>query len=286
MNLLAAAAALKAGKGIIAENAGHLAGTVGAEVHEDDGIAILHAATLTGNGGDHEFISLAIRIRSLNGLLCIGGMVALAVNKSGISLFFTVPVVVTVHSIVTAADTGDGANTQLVQLGLQVSQESLTGMGVGITAVHDAVQINLGCAHMLGHFQHAEPVIGMAVNAAGTNQAHQVDGLAGINGSFHVLDQHGVLEHFAVLDGLGDQGELLVHDAASTHVGMANFRVAHLAIWQADSHARCVDGGHRVIFHQCIQMRLVGSNNGVAIGFVRGPAEAVHDAEHYRFLCH
>ena len=113
-----------------------------------------------------------------------------------------------------------------------------------------------------------------------------MDGLAGVNGSFHVLDQHGVLEHFAVLDGLGDQGELLVHDAASTHVGMANFRVAHLAIWQADSHARCVDGGHRVIFHQCIQMRLVGSNNGVAIGFVRGPAEAVHDAEHYRFLCH
>ncbi len=56
VDLLAAAAALKAGKGIIAEDAGHLAGTVGAEVHEDDGIAILHAATLTGNSGDDEFV--------------------------------------------------------------------------------------------------------------------------------------------------------------------------------------------------------------------------------------
>ena len=65
--------------------------------------------------------------------LCIGGMVALAVNKSGISLFFTVPVVVTVHSIVTAADTGDGANTQLVQLGLQVSQESLYRNGGSVS---------------------------------------------------------------------------------------------------------------------------------------------------------
>ena len=47
----------------------------------------------------------------------------------------------------------------------------------------------------------------MAVNAAGTNQAHQVDGLAGINGSFHVLDQHGVLEHLTVPDGFGDEGQ-------------------------------------------------------------------------------
>ena len=42
VHLLAAAAALKAGERIVAEDAGHLAGTVGAEVHEDDGVAILH----------------------------------------------------------------------------------------------------------------------------------------------------------------------------------------------------------------------------------------------------
>ena len=36
VHLLAAAAALEAGKGIVAEDAGHLAGTVGTEVHKDD----------------------------------------------------------------------------------------------------------------------------------------------------------------------------------------------------------------------------------------------------------
>ena len=47
-----------------------------------------------------------------------------------------------------------------------------------------------------------------------------MDGLAGVNGSFHVLDQDRVLEHLAIPDGFGDEGELLVHDAACTHVGV------------------------------------------------------------------
>ena len=41
--------------------------------------------------------------------------------------------------------------------------------------------------HVLGHLQHAEPVVGMAVDAAGADQTHQVDGLARVDGSLHVL---------------------------------------------------------------------------------------------------
>ena len=139
---------------------------------------------------------------------------------------------------------------------------------------------------MLCHFQHAEPVVGMAVHAAGAHQTHQVDGLTGLDSGLHVLDQHRVLEHLAVADGLGDEGELLVHDAACAHVGVADLGVAHLAVGQTDSHAGSINGGHGVLFHQSIQMGGLGSHNGVAKGLVRHPAEAIHDAQKNRFLCH
>ena len=159
-------------------------------------------------------------------------------------------------------------------------------MRVGVTAIHDAVQVDVLRTHVLGHLQHAVPVVGMAVDAAGADQTHQVDGLARVDGSLHVLDQHGVLEHLAVLDGLGDEGQLLVDDAAGTHIGMTHLRVAHLAVGQAHSHAGSVDGGHRIFCHQRVKERLLGCNHGVAVGLVGGPAKAVHDAEQNRFLGH
>ena len=213
-------------------------------------------------------------------------MVALAVDKGSIGLLFTVPVVVAVHGVVTTGNAGDLTDAQLVQLGLQVGQEALAVMGVGVAAVGDAVQVDVLGTHVLGHFQHAEPVVRVAVHAAGAHQAHQMDGLAGVDGSLHVLDQHRVLEHLAVLDGLGDQGQLLVHDAAGTHVGVADLRVAHLAVGQADSHAGSLDGGHGVFCHQSIQMGGLGGHHGIAVGLARHPAEAIHDAQKNRFLCH
>ena len=213
-------------------------------------------------------------------------MIALAVDKGSICLLFTIPVVIAVHGVVTAGDAGDLADAQLVQLGLQIGQEALAGVRVGITAIGDAVQVDVLCTQMLCHFQHAEPVVCVAVHTAGAHQTHQMDGLAGIDGSLHVLDQNRVLEHLAVLDGLGNEGELLIHDAACAHVGVANFRVAHLAIGQADGHAGSVDGGHGIFCHQSIKMGLLGGDHGVAEGLLRHPAEAIHDAQKNRFLCH
>ena len=109
-------------------------------------------------------------------------------------------------------------------------------MGVGVAAIGDAVEVDFLCPHLLCHFQHAEPVVSVAVDTAGTHQTHQVDRLAGVDGSLHIVDEDGVFQHFAVLDGLGDEGQLLVHDATGTHIGMTHLRVAHLAVRQADSH--------------------------------------------------
>ena len=66
-------------------------------------------------------------------------------------------------------------------------------MRVGVTAIHDAVQVDVLRTHVLGHLQHAVPVVGMAVDAAGADQTHQVDGLAGVDGSFMFLTSTGFL---------------------------------------------------------------------------------------------
>ena len=286
VDLLAAAAALEAGEGVVAEDTGHLTGTVGAEVHEDDGVAVLHAATLTGDAGQNELVGLIGSIGCLNGLGSVGSVAALTVDECSVSLLLAVPVVVAVHGVVTAGDAGDLADAQLIQLGLQVGKEALAGVGVGVAAIGDAVEVDFLCPHLLCHFQHTEPVVSVAVDAAGTHQTHQVDRLAGVDGSLHVLDEDGVLEHLTVADGLGDEGQLLVDDAAGAHIGVTHLRVAHLAVGQAHSHAGSVDGGHRIFCHQRVKERLLGCNHGVAVGLVGGPAKAVHDAEQNRFLGH
>ena len=90
-------------------------------------------------------------------------------------------------------------------------------------------------------------------------------------------------ERATALIGLG---QLLVHDAASAHVGVANLGVAHLAVGQADGHTGSVDGGHGVLFHQSIEVGFLCGDHGVAEGLLRHPAEAIHDAQKNRFLCH
>ena len=279
MHREAAKAALEACESIICENAGHLAGTVRAEVHKDHGIALLHAAALTGHARDHEFIGHIGGVAGVNALLPVYGVVALAVNKGGVGLFLAVPVAVTVHCVVAAGHCGDPAQAQLVDLGLQVAQKALAVMRIGVTAVHDAVQIQLLYAHGLGHFHHAEPMIAVAVYAALAHKAHQVNCLAGIDGSLHVAHKNGVFQHFSIVNAFGNQGELLINDAARTHVGVAHLAVAHLPIGQAHIHAAGTDGGAGILRHQTIDIRLFGGCNGVAAHMVGHPAKAVHNAK-------
>src|SRR5699024_11222941 len=101
IHLQATTAALEAIESIVAEDAGHLAGTVGAEGHEDHGIAVLHAAALAGNHGPHKLIGHIGSIAGIDGLLSVGGMVALAVHDGCLVVCRAVPDAVPVHGVVT-----------------------------------------------------------------------------------------------------------------------------------------------------------------------------------------
>ena len=129
-------------------------------------------------------------------------------------------------------------------------------------------------------------MLDVAVNAAGAEQTHQVNRLARVDCRTHIAHQHIVFLHRAIHDGLGDQRQLLIDNAARAHVGMTDLAVAHLPLRKTDSHAGRLNGGIRIVFKQLIEVRLFRRNDCVAKGMLRHPAEAIHNAKQNRFLSH
>ena len=282
-------AALEALEIVIHKDAGHLARAVRAEVDEHNRIALLHAAAFAGDARHDKLIRHVVGIALFDGFQRAARVVALAVDERGIRFFLAIPVGIAVHRVVTARHSRNFAHAQLVELLLKILKEALAGMRVGVAAVHDAVDVQLFRAQMLGQIQQAEQVVDVAVYAARAEQAHQVNGLARVDGRAHVAHQHVVFLHRAIHDGLGDQRQLLIDDAARAHVGVADFRVAHLAVRQADEFAGSLQMARVVVCHEAVEDRRLRSFYCIALIELATDAAAIHDDECDRCvfdLCH
>ena len=282
----AAIAALEALEIVIHKDAGDLARAIRAEVDEHNRVALLNTAALAGDARHDELIRHVVGVALFDGLHRAARVVALAVDERRVGLLLAIPVGIAVHRVVAAGDGRDFAHADLVELLLKVGDEALAGMRVGVAAVHDAVHVDLLRAQMLGQIEQAEQVVDVAVHAARAEQTHQVNGLARVDGRAHVAHQHVVFLHRAIHDGLGNQRQLLIDDAARAHVGVADLAVAHLPFRQADRHAGGLNRGIGIGFKQTVEVRPLGRRNRIAERLLRHPAEAVHDAKQNRFLCH
>ena len=117
---LDALTAVKAGKLLVTEGTGQLAGTVRTEVEEDHRITGLdgshRSAVLRDHGRQHELIGLAVIVRCLDclcGMLC---MITLTFCQSIVSLLYAIPVFITIHCVVTAGDYCHLTNAKLFHL--------------------------------------------------------------------------------------------------------------------------------------------------------------------------
>ena len=106
--------------------------------------------------------------------------------------------------------------------------------GVGVTAVHEAVEIYVLEVILLGDVAEREDMLERGVYAAVGCQAHEVHGLAGVLGVGECVLDFGILKDGTVGDGLVDFHEVLIDHAACADVEVSYFRVAHLAVGQAD----------------------------------------------------
>ena len=118
---------------------GELLGTVVTEVDEDDNVTLFDAA-VNGAVMDRldELVGNAVSIALLYGLYHIGSLLTSTVHDEVVTLLDALPALVTVHSVETAYDAGDGCVVVSANLG-NLLDEALTALGVSITTVHEAV---------------------------------------------------------------------------------------------------------------------------------------------------
>src|SRR5690606_38846145 len=219
----------KTGEVGLDERTGQFAGAVGAEIHEDHRIAVFHTGRGADGGGLDELVALLARIGGVQALHGGGGVeVALALDDQVVGLLDAVPAVVTVHGEVAANQAGDTTLAELGKGGFEQLDGRLGAFWRRVAAVEEGVQVDVCGATAGSRFDHGHQVILMTVHATIGEQPHDVYGLIGGHGLVHGRVDRLIGEEFAVANGLGDAGKVLVHHAAGAEVHVADFGVAHL----------------------------------------------------------
>ena len=268
-------AAVKLAELVVAEAVSDLPGAVRAEIEEDDGVAVLdHGHRLTvlhDDRGLDELIRLVAVIGSLDGLRGAGRREALALRQSVIGDLDAVVVVVPVHRIVAAADHGDLTDADLLHLVFELGQIIDAALGRCVASVQEAVHIYPVEAVALRHFKESVQMRIVAVHTAVRQKSVKVQ-----IGAPHlaVVDRGkklGILEKLAVLDLLGDPGQLLIHDPAGAHVHVADLRIAHLAVRKSDRHAAGISLDKRILLHQAVHHRRLCHGDCIRLGILVQP---------------
>ena len=130
---------IKACKLIITECTGNLTCTVRTEVKEDDRIILFYnrnrLAIFHDNGWKNELIGYILCIRISHCLNSVLSKHTLSLCQRIISLLYTIPVVVTIHRIVTSRQRSDLTNANFIHLILKLLYIILTRCWRSITTI-------------------------------------------------------------------------------------------------------------------------------------------------------
>ena len=206
-----------------------------------------------------------------------------ALGQSVVGYLYAVVVIIPVHGVVAPRQAGHLTDPQLPHLALQLVHIVDAALGRSIAPVQEAVHIYLLQAVPLSQLQQPVNVSDVAVYAAVRDQAVEVQGRVLL---FAVVDSgHQALigEEITVLYGLGDPGQLLIHDAPGAHVHVSHLGVAHLPVRESHSEPRRVALDEGVLLLQPVYVGRIGHGHGIGHGVVVQP-EAVQYQQHCRFI--
>ena len=133
---------------LLGEHHSEFLSAVVAVVEEDHHVAFLNTSIAVGvDERLHKFVGVLVVFRigvvaALNAFHHVGHLASLALNELVVSHLNAVPTLVTVHSIETADDAGNMCACRFAMLD-EVGDESLAALRVGVTTVHEAVNISL-----------------------------------------------------------------------------------------------------------------------------------------------
>ena len=131
---------------VLGQHGGQLFGAVVAVVEEDYGVVLCDETFALGERGIvdrlYEFVGNAVGIALLNSSGHVGGLGAGAGSQQVVGLLDALPALVAVHGVVAAYDRGDAARG-LGHVLFEAFDEAFARVRVGVTAVHEAVDIDL-----------------------------------------------------------------------------------------------------------------------------------------------
>ena len=262
--------------GVLGEDSRQLLGTVVAVIEEDDHMAGTDTAIdILVDDGLEEFVGHTLCIACLDCSDEIGSLLALAIYEHIISIFKALPAMVAVHGVV-ATDDGGNLTCRLGTMLLHVFEESGTGLGVGVAAIHEAMDEGFVKTIGLGGVAKGIEMVERGVDTAGAAKAHEVDGdivLLGVGeGAFDL----GILGEGTVGDRAVDLHEILIHDASRTDVEMADLGVAHLAVGQTYIFTAGLEFRMGILGHEAIHERGGSVEDGIVLLMV-ADAIAVKD---------
>jgi hypothetical protein len=189
-----------------------------------------------------------------------------------------VPALVAVHGPVAAADRGDAAGADAVELLLQFGHVAAPALRVGVAPIQEGVDEDVAEAALLRLGNDAVEVFGVRVHAARRDQAQQVQaaafGHAGV-GEPGPGRPHGEI---ALFQAARDADQVLVDDAAGADGQVPDLAVAHLPVGQAHVQAAGAQGGEGVVAQQRLVEPRMGADDRVA-DLAAGTAAVAHPVQ-------
>src|SRR5688572_30401899 len=128
-----------------------------------------------------------------------------------------------------------------------------------------------------GHFDERVQMAGVAVNAVGRDQTHEMQGMPVAPAPRHRVDERRFVEEISVADALVDARQVLVDDPSRTHGDVPDFRVAHLSGRKSDLLSGCLKRRMRKTIEQLEVARCSRQLDGVACRLFAQPPPIQYD---------
>ena len=138
---------------------------------------------------------------------------------------------------------------------LQIMDESLAAVRVGIAPIHETVQVHIFQFIFLGNVAQCQYMFKRAVHAAGRSKPHEVHPLTRLLSIRECRFYFGVVKYRPVFYGFIDFHQILIQHPACTYIQVAHFRVAHLSVGQSHVFAACLKLRMRIPSQQAVPIR-------------------------------
>ncbi len=206
-----------------------LADAVGAEIADDQPIAILHAAIAVNDRRQDEFVVEVRCVAAFHRLQRIRRGLALALDQRAIGPLDTVPTLVTIHCVVAPAHCRDANGIAALERGVEFRQELLGATRRRVASVEKRVHCNRypRVGKDLGE---CRDVILMRMDTAGRQESHEMGRAAALLERGDEACKMLIPGQRAVFHCLIDAGQILQYDPPGADIHVADFGIAHLTL--------------------------------------------------------